>query len=124
MRIEIHSRLVEKELERLEDGPGIRDLLRFEGVLASQYSATQAKVHIDTTSLKNSGRQKSTMNRATDVWEGIITYGGPSRPIPEVDYAQYEQARGGSHDFMQPAVKLGSRYEKAILEFFKGRGKR
>lgn len=124
MRIEIHSRLVEKELERLEDGPGIRDLLRFEAILASQFSATQARVHIDTTSLKNSGRQKSTMHRATSVWEGTITYGGRSRPIPEVKYAPYEQARGGSHDFMQPAVKLDKRYLRAILDFFDGKNKR
>lgn len=124
MRIEIHSRLVENELERLEDGPGIRDLLRFEAILANQFTSTQAKVHIDTTSLKNSGRQSSSMNRTTDVWEGTITYGGASRPTPVVKYAMYEQARGGSHDFMRPAVKLSGKYERAILDFFKGRDKR
>lgn len=124
MKIEIHSRMVEKELERLEDGPGIRDLLRFEAILATQFSATQAGVHIDTTSLKNSGRQKSTMNRATDVWEGTISYGGPSRPIPVVKYAPYEQARGGSHDFLQPAMKITKQYERAILDFIKGKNRR
>lgn len=124
MRIEVHSKLVEAELERLEDGPGIRDLIRFEAVLAAQYTATQAAVHIDTTSLKNSGKQSSSHNRTTDVWEGKITYGGPSRPINPVDYAQYEQARGGSHDFMRPAVKLSPRYLTEILNFFDKRRKR
>lgn len=124
MQIEIHSRMVEKELARLEDGPGIRDLLRFEAILVTQFSATQARVHIDTTSLKNSGRQKSTMHRATNVWEGTITYGGPSRPIPVVKYAPYEQARGGSHDFLQPAMKLNKQYERAILDFIKGKTRR
>lgn len=124
MRIEQHSKLVEAELERLADGPGVRDLLRFEGVLARQFTATQAKVHIDTTSLKNSGKQKSSMNRATDVWEGTITYGGASRPINPVKYAQFEQARGGSHDFMRPAVKLGDRYLTEIMNFFDKRRRR
>lgn len=124
MQIEVHSKMVEAELERLSDGPGIRDLIKFEAVLATQFTATQAKVHIDTTSLKNSGKQKSSMNRATNVWEGEIIYGGPSRPIPDVKYAGYELARGGAHDFLRPADRLSQRYRRAILDFFDGKGKR
>lgn len=126
MQIHVHSKMVEAELERLSDGPGIRDLIRFEAVLAQQFTATQKKVHIDTTSLKNSGRQKSTMHRAAKVWEGEIIYGGPSRPIPVVKYAGYERGRGGSHDFLAPATQkqYQNQYVRAIIAYFDGKGKR
>lgn len=125
MQIEIHSKLVEAELERLSDGPGIRDLIHFEGILAQQFTATQAKVHIDTTSLKNSGRQRSTMNRKTKVWEGEISYGGPSRPIPVVKYAGYELVRGGNHDFLKPTMQkqYQNQYLRAIIAYFDGKRK-
>lgn len=125
MRIEIHSRMVENELERLSDGPGIKDLIRFEAILGEQFTVTQAQVHIDTSSLKNSGRHKSSMDRRGKRWEGEISYGGPSRPIPEVKYAGYEQARGGNHDFMRSTTskKFDRQYFKAIMDFFDGKRK-
>lgn len=125
MRIEVHSKMVEAELERLSDGPGIRDLIRLESVLGQQFTATQSKVHIDTTSLKNSGRQRSTMNRTTKVWEGEITYGGPSRPIPVVKYAGFELGRGGNHDFLKPATQkqYQNQYLRAIIDYFDGKRK-
>lgn len=125
MKIEIHSRMVEAELERLSDGPGIRDLIRFEAILGEQFTETQSRVHIDTTSLKNSGRHKSSMDRKDKRWEGEISYGGPSRPIPVVKYAGYEQARGGSHDFLRPTTykKYDQKYFRAMIDFFDGKRK-
>lgn len=125
MRIEIHSRMVEAELERLSDGPGIKDLIRLEVILGEQFTATQARVHIDTTSLKNSGRHKSSMDRKGNRWEGEISYGGPSRPIPVVKYAGYEQARGGNHDFLRPTTQkqYDQKYFRAIIDFFDGKRK-
>ena len=125
MRIEIHSKLVEANLERLADGPGIKDLIRFEAILGEQFTQTQARTHIDTGSLKRSGRHKSSMDRKTSRWEGEISYGGPSTPNNPVDYAHYEQARGGGHDFMRPTTykKYDQKYFRAIIDFFDGKRK-
>lgn len=125
MRIEIHSRMVEAELDRLSDGPGIRDLIRFEAILGEQFTKTQARVHIDTGSLKRSGRHKSSMDRKGNRWEGEISYGGPSFPNNPVKYAGHEQNRGGNHDFLRPTTQkqYDQKYFRAIMDFFDGKRK-
>lgn len=111
---------VEKELDRIISGPGSDDIIEFEGILATQFQITQQVVHIDTHSLKTSGKISS--SKTEDSWEGKIEYGGVSAGSVHnpVKYAHYEQERDGSHDFMEPAYKLDDRYGDAVESWFKG----
>jgi hypothetical protein len=111
---------VEKELDRIIDGPDKSDNAEFEAVLATQYQITQRTVHIQTGSLKNSGKLSSSSTGGN--WEGRIEYGGSSVGFPHnpVKYAHYEQEREGAHDFMEPAYALDERYGDAMISFLKG----
>jgi hypothetical protein len=72
------------------------------------FEATQAATHVITGSLKASGHTDTDVTE--DSWTGRIIYGGPlfGAPAPgppndPVEYAIYEMARGGEHDFLAPA---------------------
>jgi hypothetical protein len=119
IRIQRTSNDVEKEIDRLADGPTLADLLKFEAVLIKQFQATQTAVHVVTQSLKLSGRIASSMNN--NKWSGDIIYGGPSEGIHNpVDYAEYERERDGPHDFLAPAEALSDEYIKAMESFLGG----
>ncbi len=119
IRIERASNDIEKEIDRLADGPTLSDLLKFESVLANQFRATQAAVHVITQSLKLSGKMSSSSNN--NKWMGDIVYGGPSEGINNpVDYAEYERERDGSHDFLAPAEALSDEYIQAMNSFLGG----
>lgn len=91
------------DLSELE-GPPHKATIKFEALLHAAFVDTQARTHIITGSLKASGKTSSDFDG--DVWEGTIEYGGalwgvpaPGPPNDPVDYAIYEMARGGEHDF-------------------------
>jgi hypothetical protein len=110
---------VERELDRIIDGPGKEDILEFEAVLATQFQITQQAVHIQTGSLKSSGKVSSSTTPTR--WQGELKYGGLSGGIHNpVKYAHYEQERDSSHDFMQPAYALDDRYGDAVESWLKG----
>lgn len=81
----------------------------FEQAVDYLFNQTQNRVHVLSGDLKASGRER--------VWRegpavfGEIEYGGG-----EVDYAWFEMRRGGSHDFMSPAVVATERLFGAALE--------
>ncbi len=119
IRIETLIDGIEKEIDRLANGPTLQDYIRFEAILAVQFEATQRAVHVITRSLKSSGRIAS--NADSNSWEGTISYGGPSTGIHNpVDYAEYERERDDAHDFLAPAKALESRYINAMNEFLEG----
>ena len=103
-----------KELDRIIALPSPEGLLRLEGVLLSAFETTQGDVHIETGSLKNSGRTES--EETEGGWSGAIIYGGPSAGFPNdpVDYAIYEKARGGGHDFLGSTHLYESVFEDAV----------
>jgi hypothetical protein len=110
---------IEKEVDRLADGPTAQDLLHFENILQIQFIATQYKVHKITRSLQLSGKVDS--KHENDKWEGEITYGGPSAGVNNpVDYAEYERERDGSHDFLKATEEFESGYVHAMKAFFEG----
>lgn len=119
--IEMDISDLEKELDRIIDGPGLEDVVEFESVLATQFQMTQRAVHIQTGSLKNSGRMRGEMT--SDKWEGVIVYGGASPGFPHnpVKYAHYEQEREGAHDYMKLIYALDDRYGDAMESWLKGR---
>ena len=124
IRIQSDYKFLEKELKRLDLAPN-RAAKYLDVVLHQGFNATQAAVHIETGSLKSSGRSNTSWDG--DTWKGEITYGGFSLGVNNpVTYAIYEQARGthwagpssvkGDHDFMKPLEALDSLYVKAILK--------
>jgi hypothetical protein len=106
---------VDRELDRLQRLPDARMVHLLNMVLDMAYVATQADVHVRTGSLKSSGKMSDNRDLETDSWEGELTYGGPSEgPNNPVDYAIYEKARGGSHDFMASTEGLDPLFVAAI----------
>lgn len=81
-------------------------------LLLQTFKDTQKFVHVDTASLKMSGRVESGYSRATNRWTGEISYGGSSAGVHDpVRYAVYEAARGHYHDFMAPAYASEPSFE-------------
>lgn len=129
------------ELTRLINGLSGEDSHEFEATLAAQFIATQAFVHVDTKSLKKSGKMDSETDRKK--WKGEISYGGtsPGGVNDPVTYAEEERTRkdgpcpggihannthgeacvGGDHDFLIPAKIRDDMYEDAMLNFLRGR---
>lgn len=132
IRIESDWSAVEKELERLERMPDFKTQLALDIVLQLGFVDTQKDVHVDTGSLKESGKVESEASKATQKWEGTIRYGGPSTGVNNpVDYAIYEKRRGiggaggpsdgkGDHDFFSSLPALHKQYIQAIQIGFKG----
>ncbi len=113
IRIESDWTAIDAELDRLSELPTEKGKKILQGVLDLAFMTTQEAVHVETGSLKSSGKKEDHTEHALHNWEGTITYGGESPGVNNpVDYAIYEKARGvhwmgpssakGDHDFMRP----------------------
>lgn len=98
---------------------------KLEALLKAAFEETQAATHVLTGSLKASGKTESDFH--DDVWSGTIEYGGelwrtpaPGPPNDPVDYAIYEMARGGDHDFLAGLVGFEDRVQEILDEGFPG----
>lgn len=105
--------------------PSFRVIYGLEKALQDAFMDTQARTHIITGSLKASGKTNSEFDG--ELWEGEITYGGelwesptPGPPNNPVDYAIFEMARGGEHDFFAGISAYEDDFEDAINEHFPG----
>ena len=120
VRLSVHDRRQTDELDRLlEMGFATTALER---VLARQFAAGQAATHVVTGSLR--GSQDIDSSYAAGVWTGTIAWGGPAPGFENnpVDYAVYEAARGGRHDFREPLQRMSDGYRLAVRAHLKGRG--
>ena len=92
-----------------------------ERILILQFAAGQAAVHVDTGSLR--GSQEIDSDYAGGRWVGVISFGGASPGFVNdpVDYAIYEAARGGAHDFTLPITRQSGRYRAAVRAHLAGR---
>jgi hypothetical protein len=115
-----------EDLKRLGGPPGFKVVGALEAVLQLAFLETQAATHIISGSLKASGTT-STDTTNDWVWEGEISYGGqlhrspfPGPPNDPVDYAIYEMARGGDHDFFAGLPGFDSAWQHAIDMHFEG----
>lgn len=106
-------------------GPPHKVVGELEALLQSAFAETQASTHVITGSLKASGKTETDFDG--EEWSGAIEYGGilwktaaPGPPNDPVDYAIFEMARGGEHDFFGPLVAYDSKVEDAIMKHFKG----
>lgn len=111
---------VHEELDRLLGLPDQKTRLLLDAVLEAAFLLTQASVHVQTSSLKWSGRKESDSDKIGSKWEGMIQYGGPSTGVNNpVDYAIYEKAREpdehGVHDFFAGLPALESLWIAAIM---------
>lgn len=107
------------EVDRIGSPPTFETVGRLESVLRNAFLNTQARTHIITTSLKLSGRSSSDFDGKT--WQAGITYGGPSTgPINPVEYAVYEMARGGEHNFFRDLPLFDQAYLDAVASHFSG----
>lgn len=98
---------IDAELDRLGRMPDPDMVARLDAGLAELFGFSQTVVHVETASLKGSGKKSSKVDRVRKRWEGEITYGGPSTGVNNpVDYAWYEQRRDDPHDFMKPVQVL------------------
>ena len=78
-----------------KQNPPYKTYAELDAALYSGFAATQAHVHTRTSALRFSGGVSSKWGHSD--WQGDINYGGEG-----VNYAVYEQQRGGDHDFMYP----------------------
>jgi len=123
IRIESDWSEIDKELDRIIGMPDAKTQALLGAVLSEGFGITQAQVHVQTGSLKGSGKEETSTDKLDHTWEGTIEYGGPSTgPNNPVDYAIYEQRREpdehyGNHDFM---AGLGVLHEQWIAAVKKG----
>lgn len=123
---------VDREIARIESMPDFKTRLALDIVLQQGFVQTQKDVHVETGSLKGSGKVESEASKIKARWEGKIRYGGPSTGVNNpVDYAIYEKRRGiggaggpsdakGDHDFFGSLPSLHPQYVTAILMGLKG----
>lgn len=112
---------VEKELDRLSVMPSPKATALLSSVLAHGFALTQAAVHVQTGSLKSSAKMNEDISYQDSKWEGSVRYGGPSMGINNpVDYAIYEQRRGGPHDFMDPMKATHPLFVSAMEAVLRG----
>lgn len=110
---------IDKEIDRIAGLPDFKTTSALDGVLEVAFQQTQALVHVQTGSLKASGKKRS--KTSGDKWEGELEYGGLSTGVNNpVDYAMYEQRRDGGHDFMSNVHLLDAMWTDAILTGLKG----
>ncbi len=99
------------------EGPGPETLAALDVTLQAGYAQTQVAVHVITGSLKASGRTEVEYEPGSEVWQGDIVYGGPSPGSVNnpVEYAEYERARGGSHNYFANLPLLYDQFEEAVF---------
>lgn len=117
---------LDRELDRVEKMPDAKTKKLLGAVLEHGYTMTQAAVHVETGSLKSSGKKTANSSKIDHKWEGEIEYGGPSAGVNNpVDYAIYEKARGaggaggpsdmkGDHDFFATLPLLHPEWTAAM----------
>lgn len=122
-----HGEAISEWIARLDAaaGPSYKTTVELEALLRAAFVETQAATHIITGSLKASGKTESDFDG--DIWTGKIVYGGalwktpaPGPPNDPVDYAIFEMARGGEHDFFSGLVGYEDRIEEIIHGGFPG----
>ena len=114
IRLNSNYRALEREMDRLEGLPNVKAESFLNAVLGTGFKLTQGAVHIQTGSLKSSGKKESITHG--DTWEGVISYGGISLGVNNpVTYAIYEKRRGDAHDFFGPLKALDGLWIKAML---------
>lgn len=117
IKLDIDWSEMDEEIDRLGKMPDAKMSASLEAGLEELFGMSQTVVHIETASLKGSGKRSSESDRVRHKWHGEITYGGESPGVNNpVEYAWYEQRRDDVHDFMKPVHMLAEQVlAEAIL---------
>lgn len=120
VRFDVDLSSAGRELDRLARGPAPRIVLGLESVFLAAFQETQQIVHVITGSLRGSGKPETSFDG--EAWEGTVFYGGASPGFPNdpVNYAIYELARGGSHNFFGPMYRTPDQIRQVIMEHLRG----
>lgn len=80
--------------------------LKWEGRLARAFLECDARIHVETGSLKSTARPESEGDAVN--WHGQVHVGGaaPGQIRDPAYYGVFELARGGSHFFLEPAYDI------------------
>jgi hypothetical protein len=115
---------IEDEIDRITKRmPTLEMKAALDTALDIAFASTQAVVHVQTGSLKTSGKKGSKSSKARKQWEGTIKYGGPSGGVNNpVDYAIYEKERDGAHDFFAPLHLMKPIFVAAISKGLRKNG--
>lgn len=115
MKIISDDEVFEREFDRLSKMPDAKMTAGLDAAFAAAYGQAEAQVHVRTGSLKASGKSETRSEEHT--WDGEFSFGGPSTGINNpVDYAIYEKARGGAHDFLGNLQLAETLHVEAIKE--------
>jgi hypothetical protein len=119
VRFDVDDRAQRAEFDRLLDMGKVTTEL--ERILAIQFAASNAAVHVETGSLR--GSEDIDSDYTGGRWIGQISFGGASPGFPHdpVVYAVYEAARGGAHDFTIPITTRDQMYARAMRAHLQGR---
>lgn len=124
VRVEVDDSEVQRTLTNLMEGPDGEAQLKLAAHTTRLFIHTQALVHVETGSLKSSGRSDSSYQ--DPIYTAHISYGGPSAGVNNpVDYAVYEKERDKTHDdFIESIEKIeGDKgYGDAIVDWLQRRG--
>jgi len=113
--ITVDDHEVMDELDRLDRIPTFKDKAALDAVLVAGFKEMQADTHVRTGSLVSSEKQESKEHGKK--WEGQLSAGGVSTGVNNpVNYAIYEKARGGPHDFMAFFPGFEKQLEETIME--------
>lgn len=106
-------------LDQMANAP-FEALQAMEQALEVTFNMTQDQVHVDTGSLRGSGKTESDIDGG--VWVGTIEYGGeaPGQTNNPVVYAHYERRRGGDHDFLAGTEELEGLMLEAMTNWLGG----
>lgn len=121
VHIEVDTRQVDKELNRLSDAPGMKTLIAFNALFAEITAEVMALIHVETGSLKTTARWDT--DPFPTGWQGTVHVGGaaPGEINDPAYYGVFELARGGSHFFFAPAyAQIPSKMVDIILDFYAG----
>lgn len=122
VEITIDTRQVDKSLDRLLTRFAPELFLKWEARLARAFLECEAKIHIETGSLKSTARPES---EGDDIqWHGQVHVGGaaPGQLRDPAYYGVYELARGARHFFLEPAYQIMGPNEivQDIIDGFRG----
>jgi hypothetical protein len=120
--IELENMLDEIDRITLEDEPyritGPLNEVLHEAFEDTQFRvASPARPHVPTYEPTGALLESGSVNQTFDgtIWTGTITYGDSIGPV---NYAIYEMARGGVHDWFAGLPEFGDRYMEAIHDYW------
>lgn len=115
IRIKSDYSHLDRLLDKVGSAPTAKGVQALEAMNRLALTEMQLSTHVDTSSLRFSEKESSEEGRNS--WTGTLTAGGSTLgPKADVDYAIYEKARGGEHDFTASQALLAPAWAAAVMK--------